>query len=67
MSEQAPDQTPPDTLHDDSAVWHAAYGAAWVMAFNLAHSDDQESALKMDHSTVARRLANEAVAQLRRR
>jgi hypothetical protein len=57
-------------VHDDSALWHAVYAAAWVAEFNETSSpSDPESlseALEIDHSYAARQIANAAVAQLRR-
>ena len=55
-------------LHDDSALWHAVYAAAWVSDFRAARANGESfaNALARDHAQAARRIANAAVAQLRR-
>jgi hypothetical protein len=60
-----PENTPgdvPEVLHDDSRLWDAVYAAAWVSDFRAARA-----ALEKDHAKAARRIADAAVAQLRRR
>ncbi|MHB8431614.1 MAG: hypothetical protein ACYDDZ_14015 [Acidimicrobiales bacterium] len=67
-----PENTPgdsPEVLHDDSRLWDAVYAAAWVSDFRAARASGESfgSALEKDHAKAARRIANAAVAQLRRR
>ena len=64
-------ELPAAVSHDDSALWHAVYAAAWVSEFRESQRPgDPESfsdALKIDHSDAARHMADAAVAQLRKR
>ena len=65
--ENTPGDSPRNVLHDDSALWHAVYAAAWVNEF-AAHADvNEHEAWKIDYSDKARQMADAAVAQLRRR